>query len=319
MIVCLCDVDSRIVYWQLVSNETLVSTGDGWKLVVPPDQVVGPSCRVCLVDIATPVVAQERYTVVGPEDTSHGLAKRYSYRVIINGTASRAELAAIVRQVTADGAKRTYNRSDIASQRWGDSEAHVVYVYIALSAAENERFNYICRSQWIGDDTPEAGHPGQWGGDDVGDGVFLIWNEHHDFLSELVRSSARTKEDYLAAVVPMVDDLARRLQQIAADVGQVKAGHMQERDFAEQNRATLQHLAELDMSHSNAGAAPYECSELDRQVTDLLGHASNLNLYFTESTFLERTSDNRLSLTQMSLDGALSAVPNVQYELGKVR
>jgi Domain of unknown function (DUF4365) len=319
VVVCLCDVDTREVYWQSVDDETIVSTGKGRKLLVPMGQKVDSHNRSALVDIATPLVPKERYTVIGPEDISHGLAKRYTFRVIVNGTASRAELAAVVRQVIAQGAKRTYNRNDIAAQRWLNTEAHIVCVFVALSAAENERSNYVCRAQWISEDVPEGGHPGAWGGKNIGNGVYLIWNENHDVVSKLYSDSTLSKEDYLAYVAPMLDQVGSFLEQLGHELSRVRTGVLEESEFVHLNLAQLDQLSDHLTTHWSQGSAPFECSELDRQIDCLLIDGSNLKLYFTEESFMGGSKDSRMWLAKSSLEGAMKSLANAQYELGKIR
>lgn len=40
VLICLCDIEKRKVYWQIVTNETAISTGNGYKIIVPSTQLI---------------------------------------------------------------------------------------------------------------------------------------------------------------------------------------------------------------------------------------------------------------------------------------
>lgn len=47
VLVCLCDVETRNVYWQVVTPETAISTGKRYKIIVPPTQLIDSSSKGC--------------------------------------------------------------------------------------------------------------------------------------------------------------------------------------------------------------------------------------------------------------------------------
>ena len=93
VLVCLCDVDARQVYWQAVDAETATSTGKGFKILIPMSQKLDSNSEANLRNLLTPMVAGNRYTIFEQSDVSHGSAKRYSFKVVINGAANKLEIA----------------------------------------------------------------------------------------------------------------------------------------------------------------------------------------------------------------------------------
>lgn len=159
VIVCLCDIDNPIVYWQVVNDTTAIVIGKGYRFDVPLTQILDNTSVPRLKDLLTPLVSAERYTIFKTEDISHGLAKRYSFKVVVNGTASKAEIASIVRQVTTEGAKRRYYRNHLVEGRWGEADAHVIWTFVYPSAEDEARNNFICRSLWIHDSLDDVARP----------------------------------------------------------------------------------------------------------------------------------------------------------------
>ena len=159
VLVCLCDVDNRQIYWQVVNRQTAISTGKGYKFLIPMSQKVDSDSAPTFTDLLTPVVPFSRYTIFEESDASHAGAKRYSFKAVVNGSVSKTEVYSIVRQLTNDGAKRTYHRNHLSQGRWGDSEAKVVWTFVYASANDYARGNPICRSLWIDPDLPEQHRP----------------------------------------------------------------------------------------------------------------------------------------------------------------
>ncbi|MEM7739024.1 MAG: DUF4365 domain-containing protein, partial [Deinococcota bacterium] len=84
VLICLCDIDQEIVYWQFVGTETCLSTGKGHKILVPKQQQINQEALRTLGDLLTPLISVEEYTVFRTEDNSHNQAKRYSFDIVLN-------------------------------------------------------------------------------------------------------------------------------------------------------------------------------------------------------------------------------------------
>ena len=56
VLICLCDLDAQLVYWQRVSCETTISTGKQYKIKIPVVQRIDIGSRSAFLDILTPIV-----------------------------------------------------------------------------------------------------------------------------------------------------------------------------------------------------------------------------------------------------------------------
>ena len=97
VLICLSDVDTRQVYWQMVSQETAISTGKGFKIKVPKSQKVDTDSQAALQDILTPIIPTQAYTLVKSKEWSYEGSKRYAFHVALTSPATKAEIASIVR------------------------------------------------------------------------------------------------------------------------------------------------------------------------------------------------------------------------------
>jgi hypothetical protein len=96
------DPDAKVAYWQVVSDETVVSTGDGWKIAIPLLQVFGPSSEDALRVLAkgrTQAPAVVDWAIVldrGPLSLLSDGEERYGEAVALRGAQPEQSAARLV-------------------------------------------------------------------------------------------------------------------------------------------------------------------------------------------------------------------------------
>ncbi|CAN5531021.1 hypothetical protein BH23BAC4_BH23BAC4_03210 [soil metagenome] len=318
VVVCLCDLDQEIVYWQRIALDTIKRTGKGFKVEIPENQVLDNAARSPLIDIVTPRVASTDYTLVRTEDVSHGLAKRYSIRVVLNRSMTKPELAAVVRAMTKKTAKRRYSRNQMVKGRWGDTDAHVVWTFIYPSTADEKQSNYICRSLWIDPNLALKHAPLPLAGEDVGDGIIVDWRE--STLGTLGASQDLDfgKEDYLDLVDPILETVTQSLKSIHQALEKWRAGAYNEKDFLKKTSPARSRVSEACGAHAHCPEAPYECQDLNVPVESLMASADNIILFHSDVGQTTWSSPVRMTMTASALADATKALERVNYEREKV-
>ena len=319
MIICLCDADNQRIYWQAITTETAISTGKGYRFDVPLTQNLDVSAVSQLTDLLTPLVSPDRYTIFKTEDVSHGLAKRYSFRVVVNGTASKAEIASIVRQVTADGAKRRYHRNHMVEGRWGDADAHVVWTFVYLSAEDEARCNHICRSLWIHESLDDGARPSPMTGENVGNDVIVDWNGNYSSLAQHASKNSFTKEDYLNTVIPLIDELKTLLERMGGQLLSLKSGDITEDLFLTANRADQKRINDIYMATVAMPLSPFECKDMDNRLECFIACLDNIVLHYSARGRETWSAPIRLELSIQQQSYAIEHLAELEYELKKVR
>lgn len=319
VVVCLCDVDSKIVYWQAVTTETVISTGKMFKVLVPNSQQVDALSLPALCDILTPLIATNRYTIAKTDDSSHGSAKRYSFEIVVNGTMAKSEIAAVVRQVTNDGAKLRYHRNELVEGHWGNSDAHVVWTFVYLSAEDRARRNHICRSLWILDDLPESHRPIGIKGENIGFGIVVDWSSNYELLGTLADQHTMSKRDYITVVLPMLEELKECAHGFALSLKSLSDKRVTEAEFLDETQDMRQRLDDLYGTSADLGLAPFECHDMDGVLQTVIACLHNIVILYSESGLSKRDEKSRLFLAIAQLDDAQKKLPNLEYELSKIR
>ena len=320
VLICLCDLDSRQVYWQVVNAETASSTGKRFKVLVPMSQRLDSNYEANLRNLLTPVVAGTQYTIFEQSDVSHGSAKRYSYKVVVNGDANKSEVAAIARQVTIQGAKRVYNRNHLTQGHWGDSEAQVVWTFVYPSAEDHARDNYICRSLWVHPDLPERDRPLGYRGENIGDGIIVHWNPIHTQLAHLATSNTCTKGEYLSRVPQLVEELSQLLTDIEVQLSSLSTGIASEESFLIKTERTRARIVEIEREVFDMPLAPFECNQAEQWFKTLLAYSSNIVLFFSERG-RDKWQDvsRKCWLVSQQLEAARESLRRVESEFSRIR
>lgn len=263
VIVCLCNLDTGTIYWQVVNEETTIATGKGCRLNIPITQILHVDSIPRLKDLLTPLVSSDRYTIFRTEDVSHELAKRYEFKVVVNGAASKAEIASIVRQVTAKNKKCRYHRNQHVEASWSDTDAHIVRTFVYLCAEDEARYNHVCRSLWISPTLGDTARPLPLKGENIGGDICVDWNCNYGMVAELSSAHTLNKEAYMNVVTPLIDELKRLLLVVAKWLRSMEAGDITEDAFPDSTRDARKRIEEIYVSTSDMPLAPFECEAVD--------------------------------------------------------
>lgn len=319
VLICLCDIDSKTIYWQIVNANTATSTGKNYKFNIPASQQIDSSSVIALRDLLSPIVTTNRYSIIKTDDTSHGAAKRYSFKVVLNGTMSKAEVATIVRQITNEGQKRRYHRNRIVEAQWGDSDAHVIWTFIYPSAEDYARHNHICRSIWINNSLDPKFRPIAFDGEKLGDNIIVDWSTDHDLLAEHVTLNTLSKEDYFANVLPQIEELFPALNIIEGQLLALSKGELDERVFLVDTEFERNRINEIYFELTNLSFAPFECSDMNEKLQGFAAHLHNIWLLYSENGRTKWNEKSRLKQSLLQASYARETLQYLQYELTKVR
>ena len=319
VLICLCDMAERVIYWQHVNSETAISTGKGFRIHVPKRQQLVPEAVSELRDILTPIVPIDRYSLLSTRDQSHGTAKRYEFRAILNPTLSKAEIASVVRQLTYDGAKCRYHRNHLVEARWGDSDAHVVSTFVYPTFEDFDRDNYFCRSQWISDDLAQESRPNVIRGENIGDGIIVDWNQGYRNSAGFLKSLEVTKEDYLARALPLAEELISLSEIVATELGNLSRNETSESTFLLRTKKKLVRIGEIDSEIAYFPLGPVECGDVRKKLLELIGYADNIAVFNSDTGIGNWDERSRLSQSMDRVPQLRKIIGEFKYELDKIR
>lgn len=302
IVVCLCDLESRKVFWQVIDAKTAIPTGVGYKILVPQGQRLDETAVSKLQAIMTPIVSSDRYSILKTEDSSIAVAQRRSLKILAHATTSKPELAGIIRSET-ERLKET---------------CQVVWIYVYLSLEDFANSNRFCHSQWVSENLPKDFRPMTLEGEIVGEGISVSWNPDYSSLAELLSSERSSKDEYLAGLSPKVHEASVLLCVIEEAIESMRDFSLSEEGFIERVAAQLARPRELYLESMELPVAPFECRELAEQAYELLAFLDNIALMFADETKGTWTPEARRTLAFDQAIHARKALDRLALELEKM-
>jgi hypothetical protein len=159
VIIILHDLRSEISYWQSISNYNAQRTKSGWKIKIPKNQRINAGIHFDLKRLVYKYEIPQMYSIASFDDVSHGNAKKYSARIILNKEYSQIEIIELIKFITREFKEREYYRNEIVENRWKDCLAQVVFLFVYPSVEDEKNNNFLCRTQWIFEDLPNEYSP----------------------------------------------------------------------------------------------------------------------------------------------------------------
>ncbi|MEQ9235680.1 DUF4365 domain-containing protein [Coleofasciculus sp. E2-BRE-01] len=315
----LCNPETSTIFWQHISQETVIRTGKQFKIIVPFNQKVEEASREKLENLLTPIVPTNCYTVFRTHDFSDNTAKRYSLDIVLNGLKTKAEIASAIRQATTESVKRRYYRDDRVEGRWGDADADVVWIYAYLSADERAKHIWVCRSIWIREYLPDNSRPDGFKGENIGGLITVDWRSDYQEFAKLIGENTFSKEDYIKQVNPLICELEELLIRFDNELENLIKSKIQEADFIEITQKTRERIDSLDRDSTDMNYAPYECTEVNSQFRQLVALIANMVLYYSEQEIKKWSSETRIRQAKKYSSDARIKLTHLRYELSKVR
>ncbi len=280
VLIILHNPKNKISYWQAIKTENVIPTGKGWKIIVPGNQRINPGMNVDLKRLVNKLHTHKSYTICRIDDVSHGIAKRYSLRVILNKEHTQSEIIDLIKRLTAESANCEYHRNEITREHWRNKAAHVVWLLIYPSAEDERNNNFICQTEWISEQIPKEGKPSPMGGEEISDRLKVKWNYDYLTWSKFNEDNTIDKESF----VQNVNSLAEKICSLLRDAESA----LNKYDNEEYNFAKLSDLLKQDYDQAtsfynqgvNIGLSPYECKRASQKFQSMIAHAHNVYIFF---------------------------------------
>ena len=232
---------------------------------------------------------------------------------------SKAEVAAIVRQVTNEGQKRKYHRNHMVEGLWGDSDAHVVWTFIYPSAEDHNRRNHICRSIWIHDALEPEFRPMGFDGENVGDNIIVDWSTNYDFLADHVSTNTLSKEDYFSEVLHRIEELKTSLTSIEGRLLALSNGEIDEPKFLAATETERKRINVIYFEITGLAFAPFECRDIESKLDSFVAFLHNIWLFYSDDGRAKWNEQNRLEQSLQQRSYARETLQHLEYEMSKVR
>ena len=270
VILVLCDVQTKICYYEIVTNETCVLAGGKWKILVPKSKTISPLSGPELADLASPIAAPSDFTIEGEHDESFAAGRILRYDVLVHPgkkPQSRALLGSIIRSVLKTGQSSQYFRNEVSERAFKGRPADVVSGFLYTRSQDRGSASHVCQFEWISPKITSASYSHRLAGETDASGLVVSWNPDTTIAEFIDRNRVskavylKNVDDLLALLPPVRDELASLVNRSEQDT------HCDEiitlvDAFEDEWDATI--------------APPAECQRLSRVIGELRSTVGNI-------------------------------------------
>jgi hypothetical protein len=253
------------------------------------------------------------------KDVSHVGAKRYSADLLIHGRLSKAEIISVVKKVTRDLITREYYQNDLIKQRWANTPAKVVWLFVYLALEDGKNTNWICRSCWIDENLEPHFKPVGLDGINIGDGIVIDWSIHYKELADIYKQNTLNKEDFLIKSLHLLE----QTKQLVKEIDQIKISYEKNEInldiFTAQMTKYEAQLTEVYQQSMNIGESPLECKDFASKFFCVMSDAHNIVIPFSEGGLEIWNETKRVFLMKQAIEKYQYDLIRLEYELEKVR
>ncbi len=318
VIVVLYKHSEKTAYWQAVNNNTVQRTKQAWKLLIPLDRQVNPHALEQLKKLSQKIISAREYTELSLQDVSHDLAKRYAAHILLNREFTKDDIIQVIKDVTNRLKNREYYRNKQREERWRNTEAHVIWIYLYLSPEDCHRANWICMTQWISKKLSPEFAPIQLDGETIDGDIVVKWNEDCQERSRITRLYELPKEKLLGLMMKLADPIREIFTQIENVINQYHSGEIDEARYMSLMSNFESKVTKLYFEATDIGSAPIECRDLSQQFQNLAAITQNLVLPFSDRGLKTWDKAARKNLVQMYLTDYHKELQKFDFELEKI-
>ncbi len=270
------------------------------------------------IPLVMKVREKRQYTVRSQQDVSHAGAKRYSATVLLDRHYPREVVKDIVVKVTKELRKSCYYRNDMVKARWGNTPAHVVWLFVAYDLADIQTSNWVCRSSWIDEQLSDDMRPIPLDGDERIEEIDIKWNSDYQPHKEFYESHQGTKEEVVNGIQSIRDGLRPLAEQAIQWFSQFEAGEMSEEQLTANIQATESTATEIYDRAGNLPMPPDDTADYDEACQGLFGTIHDLFLYYSVKGIKTWPQDNRRWLMANTIKRFYEDLRRVDFEEEKL-
>lgn len=318
VLIVLCDTNNKKTFWQSITPSNIIYTKKAWKIEIPKYQQINSGMYVDLQYLVNKLPIYKNYTIGSIRDTSHGLAKRYCLRIILNKEHTQSEIVHLIKNATSEAINAEYHRDDLTRTHWSNTPAHVIWLDIFPSSEDEKNNNFICQTEWFSTNLDEKYMPISNNGEEISPNLKVKWNNNYLVTAKYNAENSIGKEEFIIEVSRLIKRTSE-LVDIACNI--LKEYKQRRIDMKTLKKTLSQYSSEIDDIYSlsgNIGIPEYECKDVGTVFQSLVSYAHNVFLSFSDIGISMGTEQIVYNIDNQS-KYYLDTLEEFNFEISKVK
>ena len=281
-------------------------------------------CRTCGTPASEPikltlnVYEEPSFDIMTEKDVSTGAIKRYRANILTDRHYPKAILREVIKEAVLKMKQKRFYRSELVENRYGDSDADAVFLFIYLTNRDLQNFNWICRVQWINSRVPEQLRPWPFKNPEWLGTVAIDWRPEYEQLRNMYEQLAGTKESWEAQIKASYPQIIMHVEKAKILLEAYNASNLSQSVFEAEMEKLEAVARRIDRDAGRHEVPPLQCETCDSAFEGMRAHFYNVFIPFATWGVNERTWDNKLWLMNDYLKRFEEERQDFLYELKKL-
>ncbi|MCK9440822.1 MAG: hypothetical protein M0Q13_05300 [Methanothrix sp.] len=259
-----------------------------------------------------------RYTIFNQKDISVRGAKRYSVVILLDPHYTKDTIRYIIKEATEKFKNSNYYRNERIRMRWGDSRAHVVWLFIACDSDDEKNRNWLCQSCWMDHSSKNIILPLQLNGTDKYEDIDILWNDNYKSMKEFMESITGTKEDVLGQIDSILHDMIGLANGCIENFNNYMAGYVSQEDFLLKMHEAEPKIRSLYLKAGNISLPPIDCSGYYQACQSFFANIDNMILFFSVRGLEIWDQPTRKNLMKTAIEEFYKNIKRIELEKDKI-
>ena len=264
------------------------------------------------------VRAGMQYDIPELRDVSHGGARRLTAKVLVDAHYDREMLREIIRDVTCQVRQSSYCRGELVRKRWGDTQAHVVWLFLGADLQDLSSANWLARTQWVDPGLDQRMRPMELSASEYVDSIAIAWSESYEEMRQFYGEHSVDKGRALAQLEPLVAQARAVGSRIADWFDKREGGDLDENTLIARIRAVSSEINMISDAASNLSFPPQDVKDYDTRAQSLFAHLGNMALYYSERGVATWPMKNRTFLMRYTVNDFRADLQRLEFEKEKL-
>ena len=258
------------------------------------------------------------YEVPRLRDVSHKGARRLTATVLVNPQYDREVLREIIREATLEVRTSSYCRSKQVASQWGNTNAHVVWLFLAVDHQDVTNANWVARTQWIDPNLSQTVRPIELSASEQVDSISVHWNQMYRSLRTFHTEHSVDKGRALDHLEPLLERATRVGAQVSAWFDALERGELDDATLTSRIRAVSDEIAEITDQAMQLSFPPQDVRDYDTRAQSLFGHLDNMKLYYSKCGIETWPQKNRTIMMRLTVEDFRSDLERLEFEREKL-
>lgn len=265
------------------------------------------------------VSEKKRYTVVKQRDVSHFGAKRYSAFILLDTHYPKDLIRTIIQEATEKLKYSNYYCNDRVKERWGQTPAHVVWLFIAYDLDDIQNANWVYRTSWIDPSLPEDVSPLDLGGNEKLGDIEILWNDEYKSYKNVFEGFYDTKEEVLETNKRILNEIVELAYKAIEYFEEYRNEKIPEEEFISKMQKMEPRVNELYRQSGNIPmSSTKDCEDYDQACQYIFATIHDMFLYYSKRGLEIWPKKNRDWLMQDAIRRYYSDSERIKFEESKV-